>query len=97
MHCVCVRTSTEKVGILITVLQINVTTHAFVVTISKTRWQYDIIWCVIPGQHFHSGFECCSRQEELGAVLLLQRQSIFWQIVARWRLATHLTQLLCAS
>ena len=46
--CVCARvctgTSTEKVGILITVLQINVATNAFVVTISKIRWQY-VIWC----------------------------------------------------
>jgi molybdenum cofactor biosynthesis enzyme len=48
MHCVCVcmHISIEKVGILITVLQIKVTIKAFVVTISKTRWQYDVIWCV---------------------------------------------------
>ena len=43
--CVCTHTSTEKVGILITVLQINVTINAFVVMISKTCWQYDVIWC----------------------------------------------------
>ena len=44
--CVCVCAFLlKKVGILITVLQINVTIIAFVVTISKTRWQYDVIWC----------------------------------------------------
>ena len=43
--CVCTHNSTEKVGILITVLQINVTIHAFVVTISKIRRQCDLIWC----------------------------------------------------
>lgn len=43
--CVCTHTSTGKVGILITVLQIKVTIYAFVVTISKIRWQCDVIWC----------------------------------------------------
>jgi hypothetical protein len=42
--CLCMHTSTEKVGILITVLQIKVTINASVATISKTRWQYDVIW-----------------------------------------------------
>jgi len=67
----------KKVGILITVLQLNVTINAFVVTISKTRWQYHIIWCESSLVSTFSGFECCSRQEELGAVLLLQKESIF--------------------
>jgi hypothetical protein len=82
MHCVCMCVcvythSTEKVGILITVLQINVTKNAFIVTISKTCWQYEVIWCGSSLVSTSSGFECCSRQEELGALLLLQKESIF--------------------
>ena len=44
--CVCTRThtSSEKVGILIAVLDINVTIYASVVTISKIRRQCDVIW-----------------------------------------------------
>ena len=42
---VCACTSTEKVGILSIVFQIHVTINAFVVTVSKIRWQYDVIWC----------------------------------------------------